>query len=153
MLTLASIANDSVVLLGGRGLEGLWPLFFAGIVCILLGMSLYAASAAWAGLVPVWSVLTLVLGGAGTAMMVLLMVVAPGGVQRTVGERAWVGPFVLSGVFWTGWLVFAVALMIGKVILPASERAEGIGWARRTPAVVLLVLVAAGVMAWAGLAL
>ena len=93
LLTLASIGNDTVVLLGGRGLEGLWPLFFAGIVCILLGMSVYAASAAWAGLAPMWSVLTLVLGGAGTAMMVLLMVIAPNGVQRTVGEGAWMGPF------------------------------------------------------------
>ena len=149
---LTSAISEIVVVLGGQELDVMWPVFIVGLVGMLLGMSLYAASAAWAGLAPAWSVLALVVGGGGSALIVLLLIVAPDAVASIVGEAAWTAGGVLNLVFLAGWAAYAVALLAGKARLTTPEK-EGAGWARQAPAVVLVALVAGWGIAWVALAL
>jgi pyrimidine-specific ribonucleoside hydrolase len=142
--------NEIVALLGGNGLEWLWPVFLAGMIGVLVGMSLYGVSAAWTGSAPVWSVLALVVGGGATALTVLLFLVAEDALRRAAGEATWMGSTVLFMLFWGGWAVLGLAVLVGKVPLPAGQQASR---ARRAPAVVLLSLVAVAGIAWAALAL
>jgi pyrimidine-specific ribonucleoside hydrolase len=149
---LTSAVSEIVVVLGGQELDVMWPLFVAGLVGMLLGMSLYSVSAAWAGLAPAWSVLALVVGGGGSALIVLLLLIAPDAMANTVGEAAWTAGGVLNLVFLAGWAVYAAVLVVGKVRLTAPEK-EGTSWTRQAPAAVLVALVAAWGITWAALAL
>jgi pyrimidine-specific ribonucleoside hydrolase len=149
---LTSTVSEIVVVLGGLELEMMWPVFIVGLVGLLLGMSLYAASAAWAGLAPTWSVLALVAGGGGSGLIVLLLMIAPDAMEGIAGETAWTAGVVLNIAFFAGWALYAVALLAGGARVTAPEKV-GARWARQAPALVLVTLVVAWGIAWAALAL
>jgi pyrimidine-specific ribonucleoside hydrolase len=147
---LVQVAIEIFAIPGGQEPSWLWTFFIVGILCVLIGMSQYGVSAAWAGTAPVWSVLALVVGGGSTALFVLLTLVAGDALQRTAGDIAWQASTFLFVIFLTGWIVYGIAILAGKAPI---EQTSLLSRARRVPAVALVVLVALAGLIWSGLGL